>query len=126
MNLFFRSQTTPPEVFKVHHWYPNYRTLHIVLVDQSETQQICAVRYLATGIKTEIAIPFLGKLLKTRQVRQEGVGQFSTITVAMETSPVYVLQHDLNQSPATVMKEQHLLLHIISAATCVSGVTTTS
>lgn len=46
---------------------------------------------MVTGIKTEIIIPFPGKLLlKTRQVRQEGVGQFGIITVAMETSPAYV------------------------------------
>jgi hypothetical protein len=84
------------------------------------------LRDLAAGIKTEIIIPFPGELLKTRQVRQERMGQFGTITVSMETSPAYVSQHDLNQSPATVMTEQHLLLHTISAATCVSGVTTTS
>ena len=121
-----RSQTTPSEVFKSQQWYPHYSTVHHVLVDQYETRQTCAVRDLATGIKTEIIIPFPAKLLKTRQVRQEGVGQFGIITVAMETSPAYVSQHDLYQSPATVMTEQHLLLHTISAATCVSGVTTTS
>lgn len=113
-------------MFKSQQWYPHYFTVLYVLVDQSETQQTCAVRDLATGIKTEIIIAFPGKLLKTRQVMQEGVGQFGIITVAMETSAAYVSQHDLNQSHATVMMEQHLLLHTISAATCVSGVTTTS
>jgi hypothetical protein len=121
-----RSQTTPTEVFKSQQPYPHYCTVHYVLVDQSETQQICAVRELTTGIKTDIIIPFPGKQLKTRQVRQEEVGQFGIITVAMETLAACVSQHDLNQSPATVMTEQHLLLHTICAATCVSGVTTTS
>ena len=80
-----RSQTTPTEVFKSQQPYPHYCTIHYVRVDESETQQTCAVTDLATGIKTDIIIPFPGKLLKTRQVRQEEVGQFGIITVAMET-----------------------------------------
>jgi hypothetical protein len=77
-------------MFKSKQWYRNDGTTHYVLLDQYETQYLCAVRELATGIKTEIIVPFPGKLLKTRQVRQDGAGQFGIITVAMETSPAYV------------------------------------
>ena len=88
INLILRAvryQTTQLEMFKSKQWYRNYCTTHCVLLDQYETQQIGAVRELATGIKTEIIVLFPGKLLKTRQARQDGAGQFGIITVAMET-----------------------------------------
>lgn len=56
-------------MFKQKQWYQNHCTVHYALVDEYETRQTCAATEHAAGIKTEIIVPFPGKLLKTRQVR---------------------------------------------------------